>query len=90
MPRHAAKIAVTTISTPWEGLVTQFQDAVETMRSIISPAKASVAALAEKLGITLRHLARLFERHVGASPQQVATTRRVQRASGCSTPPTIR
>jgi len=32
----------------------------------------SVAALAEKLGITSRHLARLFERHVGASPQQVA------------------
>ena len=40
----------------------------------------SVDALAEKLGITSRHLARLFERHVGASPQQVATTRRVQRA----------
>lgn len=40
----------------------------------------SVAALAEKLGITQRHLARLFERHVGASPQQVATTRRLQRA----------
>jgi AraC family transcriptional regulator of adaptative response/methylated-DNA-[protein]-cysteine methyltransferase len=40
----------------------------------------SVATLAERLGITSRHLARLFERHVGASPQQVATTRRVQRA----------
>ena len=41
----------------------------------------SVAALAEKLGITSRHLARLFERHVGASPQQVATTApRSQRA----------
>jgi AraC family transcriptional regulator of adaptative response/methylated-DNA-[protein]-cysteine methyltransferase len=40
----------------------------------------SVAELAERLGITSRHLARLFERHVGASPQQVATTRRVQRA----------
>ena len=42
--------------------------------------RGSVDALAEKLGITSRHLARLFERHVGASPQQVATTRRVQRA----------
>ena len=39
--------------------------------------RGSVDALAEKLGITSRHLARLFERHVGASPQQVATTRRV-------------
>jgi AraC family transcriptional regulator, regulatory protein of adaptative response / methylated-DNA-[protein]-cysteine methyltransferase len=42
--------------------------------------RTSVAMLADKLGITSRHLARLFERHVGASPQQVAQTRRVQRA----------
>jgi AraC family transcriptional regulator of adaptative response/methylated-DNA-[protein]-cysteine methyltransferase len=40
----------------------------------------SVATLAERLGISSRHLARLFERHAGASPQQVARTRRVQRA----------
>jgi AraC family transcriptional regulator, regulatory protein of adaptative response / methylated-DNA-[protein]-cysteine methyltransferase len=40
----------------------------------------SVAALAARLGICSRHLARLFERHVGASPQQVAQTRRLQRA----------
>ncbi len=40
----------------------------------------SVAALSERLGISSRHLARLFERHVGASPQQVAKTRRVQQA----------
>jgi AraC family transcriptional regulator of adaptative response/methylated-DNA-[protein]-cysteine methyltransferase len=42
--------------------------------------RGSVDTLAERLGITSRHLARLFERHVGASPQQVATTRRLQRA----------
>lgn len=42
--------------------------------------KSSVAALADRLGVSSRHLARLFERHVGASPQQVAKTRRVQRA----------
>ncbi|MEH2513527.1 AraC family transcriptional regulator of adaptative response/methylated-DNA-[protein]-cysteine methyltransferase [Nitrobacteraceae bacterium AZCC 1564] len=40
----------------------------------------SVAALADRLGVSSRHLARLFERHIGASPQQVAKTRRVQRA----------
>jgi AraC family transcriptional regulator, regulatory protein of adaptative response / methylated-DNA-[protein]-cysteine methyltransferase len=40
----------------------------------------SVAALADRLGVSSRHLARLFERYVGASPQQVAKTRRVQRA----------
>jgi AraC family transcriptional regulator, regulatory protein of adaptative response / methylated-DNA-[protein]-cysteine methyltransferase len=40
----------------------------------------SVEALAERLGIGPRHLSRLFERYVGASPVQVARTARVQRA----------
>jgi AraC family transcriptional regulator, regulatory protein of adaptative response / methylated-DNA-[protein]-cysteine methyltransferase len=40
----------------------------------------SVAALADRLGVSSRHLARLFERYIGANPQQVAKTRRVQRA----------
>jgi len=36
--------------------------------------------LADTLGMTARHLRRLFLRHAGASPTAVATTRRVQRA----------
>jgi AraC family transcriptional regulator, regulatory protein of adaptative response / methylated-DNA-[protein]-cysteine methyltransferase len=36
--------------------------------------------LADTLGMTARHLRRLFLRHAGASPQAVAATRRVQRA----------
>lgn len=40
----------------------------------------TVETLAERLGIGARHLLRLFRRHVGASPSQVARTRRVQRA----------
>ena len=39
-----------------------------------------VPDLAERLGIGERHLARLFARHLGASPIQVAATARVQRA----------
>jgi len=39
-----------------------------------------VGDLAETLGMTPRHLRRLFERHAGASPIAVAVTRRVQRA----------
>ena len=39
-----------------------------------------VPALAERLGIGPRHLARLFQRHLGASPAAVARTARVQRA----------
>jgi AraC family transcriptional regulator of adaptative response / DNA-3-methyladenine glycosylase II len=40
----------------------------------------TVEDLADALGMTARHLRRLFERHAGASPTAVATTRRVQRA----------
>lgn len=40
----------------------------------------SVEELAQRLGIGSRHLVRLFTEHVGASPTQVAATRRVQRA----------
>jgi len=37
----------------------------------------SVETLAERLGITSRHLRRLFTRHIGASPQAVAHTQRL-------------
>ena len=39
-----------------------------------------VGDLADTLGMTPRHLRRLFDRHAGASPIAVAVTRRVQRA----------
>ena len=38
----------------------------------------TVPQLAECLGIGTRHLSRLFQRHAGATPKQVANTRRVQ------------
>jgi AraC family transcriptional regulator of adaptative response / DNA-3-methyladenine glycosylase II len=38
---------------------------------------ASIEALAERLGVGERHLRRLFQQHVGASPIAVAQTRRV-------------
>lgn len=41
---------------------------------------AGVEMLAERLGIGARHLSRLFSKHLGASPAQVARTARVQRA----------
>jgi AraC family transcriptional regulator of adaptative response/methylated-DNA-[protein]-cysteine methyltransferase len=41
---------------------------------------ASVETLATRVGVGARHLCRLFARHVGASPVQVARTLRVQRA----------
>jgi AraC family transcriptional regulator of adaptative response / DNA-3-methyladenine glycosylase II len=42
--------------------------------------RASVADLAAALGVGPRHLLRLFMRHAGAGPSEVAATRRVQRA----------
>src|SRR5438105_4551353 len=42
--------------------------------------RASVSDLAERLGIGPRHLLRLFLRHTGATPSDVAATRRVQSA----------
>jgi AraC family transcriptional regulator, regulatory protein of adaptative response / methylated-DNA-[protein]-cysteine methyltransferase len=41
---------------------------------------ASVEMLAARVGVGARHLARLFGRHLGATPSQVAKTARVQRA----------
>jgi len=40
----------------------------------------SVARVAERLGVTSRHLQRLFQRHLGAAPLAVIRTRRVHTA----------
>ena len=42
--------------------------------------RSSVTDLAEALGVGSRHLLRLFMRHAGASPVEIAATRRVQEA----------
>ena len=42
--------------------------------------QGSVEALATRLGVGARHLARLFAEHLDASPREVALTRRTQRA----------
>jgi AraC family transcriptional regulator of adaptative response / DNA-3-methyladenine glycosylase II len=42
--------------------------------------RASVNDLADSLGIGPRHLLRLFLRHAGATPSEVAATRRIQAA----------
>jgi AraC family transcriptional regulator of adaptative response / DNA-3-methyladenine glycosylase II len=42
--------------------------------------EAGVARLADRLGVTSRHLDRLFRRHLGASPTSIARTRRLHLA----------
>jgi AraC family transcriptional regulator, regulatory protein of adaptative response / methylated-DNA-[protein]-cysteine methyltransferase len=66
-------------SPAWKGSRTTVERAV---RLISNGAldDASIEVLAERLGIGPRHLSRLFRKHLGASPAQVARTGRVQRA----------
>ena len=66
-------------SPAWKGSQTTVERAVR----LISDGAlddASVEVLAERLGVGPRHLSRLFKKHLGASPVQVARTSRVQRA----------
>ena len=68
-------------SPAWNGSVTTAQRALRLIaKGALDNEDASVDVLADRLGIGARHLARLFARHVGASPPQVARTIRVQRA----------
>ena len=66
-------------SPAWKGSRTTVERAI---RLITAGAldNASVEVLAGRLGVGARHLARLFDQHLGASPVQVAKTARVQRA----------
>lgn len=42
--------------------------------------EGSVNALSDRLGVTSRHLSRLFVQHLGAAPRTIAQTRRLQAA----------
>ena len=64
----------------WHGAAATVSRALRLIgRGFLDDAK-TVEDLADTLGMTARHLRRLFVRHAGASPTAVATTRRVQRA----------
>ena len=63
----------------WNGTTTTVGRALKLIEGGALDA-ASVESLAVRLGIGSRHLSRLFQRHVGASPVQIAQTFRLQRA----------
>ncbi len=68
-------------SPAWNGSRTTADRAMRLItEGVLDEEGASIDALAARLGIGARHLSRLFARHVGASPTQVAQTARVQRA----------
>jgi AraC family transcriptional regulator, regulatory protein of adaptative response / methylated-DNA-[protein]-cysteine methyltransferase len=69
-------------SPAWKGSLTTVERAVRLIveDGALDAGHDSVERLAERLGVTGRHLRRLFMRHLGASPSAVAQTSRVQRA----------
>jgi AraC family transcriptional regulator of adaptative response / DNA-3-methyladenine glycosylase II len=66
-------------SPAWLGSLTTVRRALRLIRGGALD-RGGIDDLAMRLGIGARHLDRLFRRHVGASPLQVARTLRVQRA----------
>jgi AraC family transcriptional regulator of adaptative response / DNA-3-methyladenine glycosylase II len=66
----------------WKGSVTIVERAARLIREegALDPRGATVDTLAERVGVGARHLSRLFQKYLGASPVQVAKTARVQRA----------
>jgi AraC family transcriptional regulator of adaptative response / DNA-3-methyladenine glycosylase II len=63
----------------WKGTKTTVERALALIEDGILD-REGTGALAGRLGIGPRHLARLFAEHLGASPLQVSLTLRVQRA----------
>lgn len=66
----------------WKGTLTTVERAVRMIveKGVLDGEDASAERLAARLGVTGRHLRRLFARHWGATPLAVARTARVQRA----------
>lgn len=69
-------------SPAWKGTLATVERAMRLIleERALDGEGASVEVLAGRLGVGARHLSRLFDRHVGARPTQVARTARVQRA----------
>lgn len=69
------------LSPAWNGSRTTVARALRLIENGALDGEAdSVGLLAERLGVGERHLLRLFRRHVGATPSQVARTARARRA----------
>ena len=63
----------------WNGTKTTVERALRLIEQGALDA-GSVEDLAARLGVGARHLSRLFNKHIGASPLQTAKTLRIQRA----------
>jgi len=66
-------------SPAWKGSLATVERAVRLINEGALD-RAPVEVLAASLGVGPRHLTRLFDKHLGASPGQIARTARLQRA----------
>lgn len=64
----------------WNGTRSTVERALKLVDAGALDGGATVEQLADRCGVGARHLSRLFAQHIGASPIEVAQTRRVQRA----------
>lgn len=66
----------------WRGSAAIVERAARLIRDegALDKSNTTIDALAERVGIGGRHLSRLFQKHLGASPMQMAKTARIQRA----------
>lgn len=66
----------------WKGTLAIVEKAARLIRDegALDGEGCTVESLAARVGIGARHLTRLFRRHLGATPLEVARTARVQRA----------
>jgi AraC family transcriptional regulator, regulatory protein of adaptative response / methylated-DNA-[protein]-cysteine methyltransferase len=64
----------------WNGTRTTVERALKLIDTGALDGDGTVGQLATRCGVGARHLSRLFAQHLGASPIEVAQTRRVQRA----------
>ncbi|MFN7092466.1 MAG: bifunctional transcriptional activator/DNA repair enzyme AdaA [Allorhizobium sp.] len=69
-------------SPAWKGSAAIVERAARLIRDegALDAPDSTVEALAARVGVGGRHLSRLFQKHLGASPLQVAKKARVQRA----------
>lgn len=72
----------TPFSPAWNGTLTTVKRGLRLIveDGALDGEGSTVEKLADRLGVTERHLRRLFAHHLGASPSAVAQTARVQRA----------
>jgi AraC-like DNA-binding protein len=79
-PPAAARTLERALLQRLAGIGTPDPPVVHGVSALFGQAPPSISALARDLGLSRQHLNRIFKRHVGVSPKQLARVARLQRA----------